>query len=70
MKIQKAVWPERSCREAVWGRHLAYTCELPDLHRGPCVSLSVQDSVQRREAWESAQEAALAAENHESEATT
>jgi hypothetical protein len=52
MQIQKAVWPERSCREPVWGRYMSYACELPDLHRGPCVSLSVQDSVQRREVWE------------------
>ncbi len=57
MEIQKAVWPERSCREPVWGRYTAYTCELPDLHRGPCVSLSVQDSVKRREVWEAQQEA-------------
>ena len=70
MKIQKAEWPQRSCRDAVWGQHLAYTCELPDLHKGPCVSLSVKDSVTRREMWEKAQEAAQTAENDKSEATT
>lgn len=70
MKIEKAEWPQRSCRDAVWGRFQAYPCEIPDLHRGPCVSLSVKDSVTRREAWERAQEAAEAAENNESEATT
>lgn len=70
MEIKKAVWPERTCRDAVWGVHSAYTCELPDLHKGPCVSLSVKDSVTRREMWEKAQEAAQAAENDESEATT
>lgn len=70
MEINKAVWPERSCREPVWGQHQAYVCEIPDLHRGPCVSLSVKDSVTRREAWEKAQEAAQAAENDESEAKT
>lgn len=69
MEIQKAVWPERSCRDAVWGQYFAYACELPDLHQGPCVSLSVQDSVKRREAWEAAQKAAEAAETDESEAT-
>jgi hypothetical protein len=48
---------------------MAYTCELPDLHKGPCVSLSVKDSVTRREAWERAQKAAEAAQNEESEKT-
>lgn len=57
MEISKAVWPERSCREPVWGRYQSYACELPDLHRGPCVSLSVKDSVQRREIWEDQQKA-------------
>ncbi len=57
MEIQKAVWPERSCREPVWGRYMSYACELPDLHRGPCVSFSVQDSVQRREVWADQQKA-------------
>jgi hypothetical protein len=69
MEIQKAQWPERSCRDAVWGAFQAYACELPDLHRGPCVSLSVKDSVTRREAWEKAQEAAQAAQTNESEKT-
>jgi hypothetical protein len=67
MKIRKAVWPERSCRDAVWGQWAAYTCELPDLHKGPCVSLSVKDSITRREQWEKDQDAAEAAQN-ESEA--
>lgn len=69
MKIQKAEWPQRSCRDAVWGRYQAHACEIPDLHQGPCVSLSVKDSVTRREAWERAQEAAGAAETNESEKT-
>lgn len=56
MKATKAVFPERSCRDHVWGEHQAYACELPDLHAGPCVSLSVRASIQRREAWETAQE--------------
>lgn len=67
MQIKKAVWPERSCRDAVWGKHQAYPCEIPDLHKGPCVSLSVQDSVKRREAWEEAQKAAETAQTTENE---
>lgn len=31
---------------------MAYICELPDLHLGPCMSQSVRDSMQRRVAWE------------------
>jgi len=56
MEIPKTEWPQRTCRDAVWGPHQAYTCELPDLHLGPCVSLSVRASVQRREAWEKGQQ--------------
>jgi hypothetical protein len=59
MEIKKAEWPERSCREPVHGRYQAYACEMPDLHKGPCVSLSVRDSITRREMWE-AREAAEA----------
>lgn len=44
----------RSCREPVWGEHQAYNCELPDLHDGPCMNLSVKASIQRRDAWEDA----------------
>lgn len=36
---------------------MAYGCELPDEHKGPCASNSVVASLQRREAWEAAQEA-------------
>lgn len=70
MEIQKVQWPGRSCREPVWGQFQAYLCELPDLHTGPCVSLSVKDSVTRREAWEKAQKAAVAAQTDESEKTS
>ena len=73
MEIKKAEWPERSCREPVWGRYQSYACELPDLHRGPCVSLSVQDSVQRREIWEDqqkGQDGSQTAQNDDSEAQT
>jgi hypothetical protein len=51
MKI--AEYPQRKCREGVWGDlGVAHTCELPDLHPGPCASLSVESSVRRRDAWE------------------
>ena len=49
---KKTGWPERSCREAVWGEWQAYACELPDMHNGPCMNLSVRASIQRRESWE------------------
>lgn len=50
--LPKLEWPNRSCREAVWGEHLPYPCELPDEHHGPCASNSVRISLQRRSAWE------------------
>lgn len=56
MEIPKVEWPQRTCRDAVWGKYQAYACELPDLHLGPCVSQSVADSLTRREAWEKAQQ--------------
>lgn len=52
MQIPKVEWPQRSCRDAVWGEHLPYPCELPEEHEGPCASNSVRTSLQRREAWE------------------
>lgn len=70
MEARKAEWPQRSCRDAVWGRFQAQACELPDLHQGPCMSYSVKDSVTRREAWEDAQKAAEAAQTDESEKTS
>lgn len=51
--MQAAEYPQRSCREAVYNDHsMAYSCELPDLHPGPCASQSVKASVSRRDAWE------------------
>lgn len=50
--MKKAEFPQRTCREPVWGEVQAYSCELPDLHPGPCASYSVKDSVERRNAWE------------------
>lgn len=51
----KASYPERSCRDHVHGDYVSYTCELPELHKGPCVSWTVRASLQRRQAWENAQ---------------
>lgn len=50
----RAAFPERSCRDHVWGEWQGYNCELPDLHKGPCVSWSVRASLQRRYWWEQA----------------
>jgi hypothetical protein len=48
-------YPARKCREAVFNEHgMAYICELADLHRGPCASLSVKASMLRRDTWEDA----------------
>jgi hypothetical protein len=53
--MKAADYPSRKCREPVWGSHgMAYSCELPDLHLGPCASLSSQASVKVRDAWEEA----------------
>lgn len=50
-----AEYPVKACREAVWNDvGLAYTCELPNLHMGPCASQSVARSVKARDAWEEA----------------
>lgn len=51
--LRKAEFPQRTCREPVWGLQ-AYSCELPDIHPGPCASLSVRASLERRRAWEEA----------------
>ena len=56
MDYKRVEWPQRSCRDTVWGEHQAYNCELHDLHEGPCVSFSVRASIQRREAWENTQQ--------------
>lgn len=52
--MKKAVFPQRTCREPIWGSEQAYNCELADLHPGPCASFSVLASVQARDAWEEA----------------
>ena len=50
--MRRAVYPQRSCRMPVHGEHQDYSCEVPDLHPGPCASLSDPASVARRDAWE------------------
>lgn len=55
IQAHRASYPERSCRDHVWGDFQGYNCELPDLHSGPCVSWSVHSSLQRRFWWENAQ---------------
>jgi hypothetical protein len=56
IKATKATYPQRSCRDHVWGEFQAHLCELPELHEGPCVSWSVRESLQRRRQWETDQE--------------
>lgn len=50
--MQPVEWPERKCRETVWKGDTAHSCEVIDLHPGPCASTSSQESVDRRDAWE------------------
>lgn len=50
--MEKAEFPQRTCREPVAGEYQNYWCELPDIHPGPCASFSVRSSVERRDAWE------------------
>lgn len=52
--MKSADFPERKCRESVWNDLIAYSCELPDLHGGPCASTSFTPSVTRRDEWEKA----------------
>jgi hypothetical protein len=51
--METAEYPLKKCREAIYNDHgMAYTCELVALHPGPCASLSIQRTVERRDAWE------------------
>ncbi len=52
--MKTAEWPERKCREVVWHGDIAHTCEVIDLHPGPCASFSHPESVKARDAWEKA----------------
>lgn len=45
-------YPMRTCREPIFDEFGAgHSCELPDLHRGPCVTLSSRATLQRHKAW-------------------
>lgn len=51
--MKKAEYPQRMCKQPVWGvNDAAYHCELPDLHPGPCASLSAKQTVEARDQWE------------------
>lgn len=52
--MRKAEFPERSCREHVYGELTADVCDVRENHRGPCAAYGVPESVQAREAWEKA----------------
>jgi hypothetical protein len=53
--MEAAEYPLKKCREGIYNDHgMAYTCELPLLHPGPCASFSIQRTVDQRDAWESA----------------
>lgn len=55
--MKPAEYPERTCREPVASELLMYSCELADLHEGPCASYSSAQSVRARESWERRQAA-------------
>jgi len=52
--MKKAQYPQRTCREPVAGPNQDYPCEVREWHPGPHASLSVPDSVKKRNAWEAA----------------
>ena len=55
--MQKAVYPQRTCRHhRIPGPSgvTDYSCELPEFHAGPPASLSVPQSVVERDRWEEA----------------
>jgi hypothetical protein len=52
MKI--AEYPERKCRLPVAGPVQDYPCEVREYHAGPCATLSVRTSTERRDTWEAA----------------
>ena len=52
--MEKAAYPQRSCRTPVAGDHMDYPCEIREWHPGPHASYSVPRSVTARDAWEAA----------------
>lgn len=47
-------WPARKCRQTIWKGDTAYSCEVVDLHPGPCATFSDTDGMTRRDEWEKA----------------
>lgn len=58
--MERAVYPQRTCREPVAGKYQMYTCEVAELHQGPCASLSSPASVAARDRWEKSHNAQTA----------
>jgi hypothetical protein len=53
--MDPSAYPARKCREPVFNDFgMAYNCEAPNLHLGPCMNYSVQRTVKARKAWEDA----------------
>lgn len=51
--LRRAEYPQRTCRQPVEGSAgQVYSCEIADVHPGPCASQSSRVSLQRRKAWE------------------
>lgn len=50
--MEEVQWPARKCRETIWKGDIALSCEVIDLHPGPCATFGDQGSLERREAWE------------------
>lgn len=50
--MERIEWPARKCRETIWKGDTAYSCEVAELHPGPCASFSDAESHSRRDEWE------------------
>jgi len=51
--MQKAEYPEKTCREGMMGESgIGYNCELVALHAGPCATFSMPHTVAKRDAYE------------------
>lgn len=55
-ELWNVVFPDRKCREPVWNDVIAHSCDLLDLHKGPCASQASHQSIQRRHQWHKQQE--------------
>lgn len=52
--MQAVEWPARKCRQTIWRGDTALSCEVIELHPGPCATFSDQASHERRDEWEKA----------------